>query len=163
MKPLLIFLSIFFMASCKAQQEEPIDSRKTEIVFQHVNIIPMDKERVIENQDVLIKDGIIKEVNDAGKIKFGSGALVINGEGKYLMPGLTEMHAHIPPVDDLEPMKEVLLLFAVNGVTTIRGMLGHPKHLELRSKIQSGEILGPRFYTAGPPLSGQSVKTPEAA
>jgi hypothetical protein len=40
------------------------------------------------------------------------------------------MHAHLPPVDDIEPMKEVLTLFLCNGVTTIRGMLGHPRHLE---------------------------------
>ena len=49
-----------------------------------------------------------------------------------------------------------------NGVTTIRGMLGHPRHLELRSKIQSGEIIGPHFYTSGPSFNGNSVKTPEA-
>ena len=40
------------------------------------------------------------------------------------------MHAHVPPIDDMEPMKEVLMLFAANGITTIRGMLGHPRHLE---------------------------------
>jgi imidazolonepropionase-like amidohydrolase len=78
------------------------------------------------------------------------------------MPGLAEMHAHVPPVDDIEPMKEVLTLFLCNGVTTIRGMLGHPRHLELRSKIQSGEIMGPHFYTSGPSFNGNSVKTPEA-
>lgn len=60
-------------------------------------------------------------------------------------------------------MKDVLKLFALNGVTTIRGMLGHPRHLELRSKIQSGEIIGPRFITSGPSFNGNSVKTPEAA
>jgi imidazolonepropionase-like amidohydrolase len=41
-------------------------------------------------------------------------------------------------------------------------MLGHPRHLELRSKIQSGEIIGPHFYTSGPSFNGNSVKTPEA-
>jgi hypothetical protein len=69
------------------------------------------------------------------------------------------MHAHVPPVDDIEPMKEVAFLFAANGITTIRGMLGHPRHLELREKINSGEITGPRFYTSGPSFNGQSVKT----
>jgi hypothetical protein len=60
-------------------------------------------------------------------------------------------------------MKEVLLLFAANGVTTIRGMLGHPRHLELRSKINSGEILGPRFITSGPSFNGNSVTNAAAA
>ena len=78
------------------------------------------------------------------------------------MPGLAEMHAHVPPVDDIEPMKKVLTLFLANGVTTIRGMLGHPRHLELRSKIQKGEIIGPRFYTSGPSFNGNTVKSPDA-
>ena len=73
------------------------------------------------------------------------------------------MHAHVPPIDDIEPMKDVLMLFALNGVTTIRGMLGHPRHIELRSKIQSGEITGPRFITSGPSFNGNSVKSTEAA
>ena len=71
------------------------------------------------------------------------------------------MHAHVPPIDNIEPMKDVLKLFAFNGITTIRGMLGHPKHLELRTKIKSGEILGPRFFTSGPSFNGNSVKTVE--
>ena len=95
--------------------------------------------------------------------KYSKSATLIEAKGKYLIPGLAEMHAHVPPVDNLEPMKEVLFLFAANGITTIRGMLGHPRHLELRSKINSGEILGPHFYTTGPSFSGQSVKTPEQA
>jgi imidazolonepropionase-like amidohydrolase len=109
---------------------------------------------------VIIKDG---KVTAMGKrLKYGKDALVIDGKGKYLIPGLAEMHAHVPPIDDLEPMKEVLFLFAANGITTIRGMLGHPKHLELRTMIQQGQINGPRFYTTGPSFNGISVKTAEA-
>ncbi len=154
----LLLSSIF---ACTAQQ--PIDNRQREIVFRSVNVIPMDKEQVLENKVVVVKNGVITSVGDEGKTKYDNNALVIDAKGKYLLPGLAEMHAHVPPVDDLQPMKEVLILFAANGVATIRGMLGHPRHLELRSKIQSGEILGPRFYTSGPSFSGNSVKTAEAA
>jgi imidazolonepropionase-like amidohydrolase len=122
----------------------------------------MDKEQVLENKVVVVKNGKITAIADPQKIKYSKDAMIIDGKGKFLMPGLAEMHAHVPAVDDLEPMKEVLLLFAANGVTTIRGMLGHPRHLELRSKIESGEILGPRFYTAGPGFNGNSVKSAEA-
>jgi imidazolonepropionase-like amidohydrolase len=69
------------------------------------------------------------------------------------------MHAHVPPSEDVQAMKDVLMLFAVNGITTIRGMLGHPKHLELRASVNNGEIIGPRLYTTGPSLNGYSVKT----
>jgi hypothetical protein len=56
-------------------------------------------------------------------------------------------------------MEEVLKLFLLRGVTTFRGMLGHPAHLELRTKILSGEIPGPHFITSGPSFNGNTVKT----
>jgi len=118
---------------------------------------------LMENQDVLVRNGFITAIGNTGKVKYNKLALVVDGKGKYLMPGLAEMHAHVPPVDNLEPMKEVLNLFAANGITTIRGMLGHPLQLELRRQLQSGELLGPKFYTSGPSLNGNSVKTPQAA
>lgn len=162
MKLLFKFILLLFVISCSAQAPQPVSSENREIIFKSVNVIPMDEERVLSNQVVVVKNGKIIAMGDANKIKYSKNAIVIDGKGKYLLPGLAEMHAHVPPIDDLHPMKEVLLLFAANGVTTIRGMLGHPRHLELRSKIQSGEILGPRFITSGPSFSGNSVSTEEA-
>ncbi|MDO1445907.1 amidohydrolase family protein [Rhodocytophaga aerolata] len=159
MKSFLLFLCILTTHLSHAQKL--INAAQKEVVFNHVHVIPMDRERVLENQAVVVKGGKIVSVTDASKAKYASNAIVIEARGKYLIPGLAEMHAHVPPIDDIEPMKEVLMLFAANGITTIRGMLGHPRHLELRSKVQSGEILGPRFYTTGPSFSGQSAKTPE--
>ena len=156
MRSFFVLTLLCTVFSCTAQLPDQ------EIVFTKVNVIPMNEEKVIKNQDVVVKNGFITAIADAGKIKYGKTAFVIDANGKFLMPGLAEMHAHVPPVDDIEPMKEVLKLFLYNGITTIRGMLGHPRHLELRSKIQSGEIIGPRFYTSGPSFNGNSVKTPEA-
>ncbi len=161
MRIILIMLISVFAFACTAQQTW--DSRQTTIVFQSVNVIPMDSERVINKQDVVVKNGVIVSIGETGKVKFDKNALLIHANGKFLIPGLAEMHAHVPPVNDMEPLKEVLQLFAYNGITTIRGMLGHPLHLELRDKINSGEILGPRFYTSGPSLNGNSVKTTETA
>lgn len=155
MKSFFALPLMFMVLACTAQPNNQ------EIVFRSVNVIPMDKEQVIKNQDVVVKNGVIVAIGNAGKVKYDKNALVIDGAGKFLMPGLAEMHAHVPPVDDLEPMKEVLMLFLCNGVTTIRGMLGHPRHIELRNKIQNGEIAGPHFYTSGPSFNGNSVKTPE--
>lgn len=160
---LVLVVAIFFSSCFPASNQENKDLRQNEIVFLSVNVIPMDSERILENQAVVVKEGKITAVGDLQVVKYSRNALVIDAKGKYLIPGLAEMHAHVPPVDDLEPMKEALMLFVLNGVTTIRGMLGHPRHLELRAKINSGEIIGPRFYTSGPSFSGNSVKTPEAA
>lgn len=138
----LVFLSTW------AFGQQTVDSRQREVVFTSVSIVPMDTENVLENQMVIIKDGKVSAIGK--KLKYGKNALVVEGKGKYLMPGLAEMHAHVPPNDNLEAHKEVLFLFAANGITTIRGMLGHPSHISLRAKVNSGEVFGPRFYTTGP-------------
>ena len=157
MKNSVILLFALFSISAFGQQL--IDSRQREIVFTSVNVVPMDSEKILENCMVIVKDGKVTAIGK--KLKYGKDALVIDTKGKYLIPGLAEMHAHVPPNENIESYKEVLFLFAANGITTIRGMLGHPKHLELRSMINSGEVFGPRFYTTGPSFNGLSVKTPD--
>lgn len=139
---------------------QPVHSDKQQIVIEHVNIVPMDTERVLADQTVIIENG---KVTAMGRnLKYKKGALIVDGKNKYLIPGLAEMHAHVPPVDDLEPMKDVLKLFALNGITTIRGMLGHPRHIELRGMIKSGDVMGPDLYTTGPSFNGMSIRNPEA-
>ena len=160
---LCLLICLTFLVCCDSGAQDFVDSETRDVVFRDVNIIPMDSERVIANQEVVVRKGLIISIAKPGQFKAANNALVVDAKGKYLIPGLAEMHAHVPPVDNLEPMKEVLILFACNGVTTIRGMLGHPRHLELRSKIASGEILGPRFYTSGPSFSGGSIASPQAA
>jgi imidazolonepropionase-like amidohydrolase len=157
MRKLLVLFAILSYTGLLGQQL--IDSNQREIVFTSVNVVPMDTERILENQMVLVKNGKVSAIGK--KLKYGKEALVIDAKGKYLMPGLAEMHAHVPPNENIESHKEVLFLFAANGITTIRGMLGHAKHLELRSMINSGEVFGPRFYTTGPSFNGLSVKTAE--
>jgi imidazolonepropionase-like amidohydrolase len=161
MKSFFSLLLILFAISAVAQQMQT--ARGPETVFHSVNVIPMDRQVVLPNQDVVVSEGKIIAMGKTGTVKYARSAMIIDGKGKYLMPGLAEMHAHVPPVDDLEPMKNVAALFVLNGITTIRGMLGHPRHLELRKMLQQGEVFGPRLITSGPSFNGQSVKTPEAA
>ena len=156
-----LWITLFLVPCFLLSAQSLVSNGSREIVFRSVNVIPMDRERVVDNQTVVVKNGRITALGNEGSVKFGKEALVIDAKGKYLMPGWAEIHAHVPPIDDIEPMKEVLMLYLANGITTIRGMLGHPKHLELRAKINSGEILGPHFYTTGPSFNGQTVKTPE--
>jgi imidazolonepropionase-like amidohydrolase len=157
MRSLLLFSAL--VLACTGMAQTNMAAQKSEVVFRSVNVIPMDSDRVVPNQTVVVHNGKIAAMGEAGKVTWSKAAFVVDGTGKYLMPGLAEMHAHVPPVADLKPMQEVLLLFLTQGITTIRGMLGHPKHLELRRKLRSGEILGPHFITSGPSFNGNSVKT----
>lgn len=125
-------------------------------VFLNVNVLPMTSERVLEKQTVIVSDGKIARIGPVGETPVPKGADVIDGTDRYLMPGLAEMHAHVPasPGPDLE---RVLALYLANGVTTIRGMLGQPYHLGLREALSTGEVLGPRLVTSGPSFNGNSV------
>lgn len=156
-------LILVMLCVCLDAGAQPTDNTQREIVFRFVNVIPMDTERVLQNQTVVVRDGRITYVGEAKNASYSKNALIVIARGQYLLPGLAEMHAHVPPIDNIEPMKDVLALYLAGGITTIRGMLGHPRHIELRSKINSGEILGPHFYTTGPSFNGQSVKTVERA
>ena len=158
-KLILSFSFLFILISCTSQN---INYTPTgNIVIHSVNVIPMDEERVIPNQTVVIRNGRIASILPTTTTQF-EYTLVIDGKGKYLMPGLTEMHAHVPPSGNMDESKEVLLLFVANGVTNIRGMLGHPNHLELRTMIKDDEkVIGPRLITSGPSFNGNSVKSAE--
>lgn len=135
------------------------------IAFVNVNVVPFDRERILEGQTVIVRDGRIAAIGPVSKTKVPDGALKIDGRGKYLMPGLADMHVHLYPgagqKDDLASQQ--LQLFLANGVTTVRNMIGKPEHLALRDRVAKGELLGPTIYTAGPPLLGNTVPTPEAA
>jgi len=92
------------------------------------------------------------------------GSIRIDLQGGYLVPGLAEMHAHVPsPAQGETYRDEVLLLYVANGITTIRGMLGNPAHLALKKALIEHEVLGPRLITSGPSFSGASVSSPQQA
>ncbi len=125
--------------------------------FVNVNVVPMSTDTVIAAQTVLVEDGIIGAIGSVDEIRIPKGARAIDGTDRYLMPGLAEMHAHVPAADSRNLNRD-FSLFVANGVTTIRGMLGKPSHLALREQLLNGEVFGPRLVTSGPSLNGRSVQ-----
>src|SRR5260370_35541816 len=67
------------------------------VVFENVNVIPVDRERVLGRQAVIVRDGRIAQIGPARKLKVPDGALRVDGSGRYLVPGLRGMHRHLPP------------------------------------------------------------------
>jgi imidazolonepropionase-like amidohydrolase len=135
-----------------------LHAQQRPLVIRNVSVLPMDREEVLRNQTVVIRDGVILSMG-APPPSLPADAQVIDGTGRYLMPGLAEMHAHVGAVT---LNRRILELFALNGVTTIRGMLGAPHHLVLRDSLEHGLVLGPRFMTSGPSFSGPAI-TPDVA
>ncbi len=125
-------------------------------VIVNVNVLPMDTEDVLRQQTVIVEDARIAAIGPVDSVPVPKAARLVDGTDRYLMPGFAELHAHVAASgsDDLE---RDLTLFVVNGVTTIRGMLGRPSHLELRRQLADGDRFGPRLVTSGPSLNGNSV------
>lgn len=129
----------------------------------NVTVVPMDRERLIPGQTVVVSNGRIDSISPADRARLPAGATIIEGRGRYLMPGLAEMHAHVPgDPQQVQWTEDVLFLYAANGITFARSMLGAPHHLELRARAERGEVLSPRIYSSGPSLNGNNVANPEA-
>lgn len=156
---LLLALSIIGLSPLSCQKKAP----EADYAFDNVRIIDVETGEIRPNQTVFVKDGKITLVVPSSEANLDGTMNTIIGGGRYLMPGLAEMHAHIPGNQNMKLLEETLFLYLSNGVTTIRGMLGQPYHIELKDKVMSGEILGPRIYTSGPSLNGTSVTSTEQA
>lgn len=134
------------------------------VAFTNVAVVTMESPRATADQTVVVSGGRITAVGPSASTKPPQGALVVDGRGKYLMPGLAEMHGHIPAPDAGKAFTEdVLFLYVANGVTTVRGMQGAPGQLELREAAKRGDLVSPTLYLAGPAFSGNTVKSPEEA
>ena len=160
MKKLCIILTAILLTSCN---QAPKKVSPTATLISNTNIVDVRSGEILENRQVIIDSGkiqsILKSIENAKHY-----STTIDGGGKYLMPGLAEMHAHIPPPStDVQRIEETLFLYLSNGITTIRGMLGDPMHLELKKKAQNGELLSPRIFSSSPSLNRNSVKTIEEA
>ncbi|MCC7044889.1 MAG: amidohydrolase family protein [Acidobacteria bacterium] len=133
--------------------------------FVNVNAVPMDSDRVLPDWTVVVGDGKVVSMGPSSAVKPPAGARIIDGRGKYLMPGLAEMHGHLPPPATSAPglVDSVLFLYVANGVTTVRGMQGAPGQIELRARAARGEIVSPTLFLAGPAFSGGTVKSVEDA
>jgi hypothetical protein len=160
----LIVLLLVIAGCAPAEQAEPEPSAEAITAFLNVNVLPMDSERVLENQTVLVEGDRITTVGPTASVTYPEDATQIDGSGKYLIPGLAEMHGHIPSrgVPDWY-VEDVLFLFVANGITTVRGMQGAPGQLELKQRVFQNELVSPALYLAGPGFTGDAIDSPEQA
>ncbi len=152
---LVVFAALLSGRHLPAQRTRQAPSPAQAIAIVDVNVIPMDCERILPKQTILVYDEHIREIGPVSQVQVPDAAVVIDGRSEYLMPGLADMHAHIMEEDQLA-------LFIANGVTTVRNMAGGPEHLAWREKIRRGDLLGPTIYTAGPIIDGDPPEWPES-
>lgn len=156
-KPIIIAAAMACLLLAGGATSQDPDTSGSAIAITHVNLIPMDREAVIPDQTVIVQDGRIVSIGPAEAAELPEAvSLVIEGRGKYLMPGLSDMHVHPDHPDQL-------LLFIANGVTTIRNMHGGPRYLEWKRRIVDGELLAPSIYTTGPLIDAPPGRAPGSA
>ena len=136
-----------------------------------VSVVPMTRDTVLRDATVLVRDGRIAEVGASRNVRVPSGVRRIDGRGKFIVPGLADMHAHLYSDGDVPDSvaKYELGVMVANGVTATRFMIGTREHFALRRDVEAGRIVGPQLWLASPQLTGQEdvnsrvVTTPEDA
>ena len=168
MKAVLIaglFLHTFLWAGGKPKSTDDV------LIFTNVNVVGVRDGEIAQGVTLVIKKGRISGLAKVGFVGPGRNIQIVNANGKYLIPGLWDMHVHSAFVSPAWDEKVIEPLYIANGVTGVRDMGGDPDVLESRRRrIDSGELLGPHLLMAGPFLAaGKSdrqtiaVNTPEDA
>jgi imidazolonepropionase-like amidohydrolase len=139
-------------------------SQDVPLVLEHVTVIDGAGRAPQPDRTVVIAGNRIAAIGPAGRTKFDKSARVIDARGKFLIPGLWDMHVHLAGVSaDPSWSKDVLLpLLLANGITGVRDMGGDlDVLLSWKRDIDSGKFPGPHIFASGPWLAGRGRKTPE--
>ncbi len=166
MKSALLILTALIMISCKSLDRICKENKQKvefpRVAFIGVNIIPISNDTVMLYQTLLVENGKIYDFGDANTMLIPNDYHRIECRGKYLMPGLIDMHVHISDDGDM-------LKFLKYGVTTVRNMsdvpwwsklMGFSDILSLKHKQEHEKVFGPCIYTFGYCLDGKPPVSP---
>lgn len=155
-KLLSLFLLSIFVSQLTAQRLP--SAEPSTLAFTHVTVIDMTGAPPKPDMTVVVTGNRIADLGQAGRVRIPKGAQVIDATGKFLIPGLWDMHFHIKEAERTFP------LFIVNGVTGVRNMGGDfQKLFEWRDAVASGRLLGPRIVACGPVVDGPHPANPDHA
>jgi len=165
-------IRVLLLIAASVQAQEP-----TAIV--DVTVVPMDRPGVVERQTVIVTQGRIQRIAPLQSARIPPNARRIDGRGKFLMPGLADMHVHfvrepLPALpaavvnrapgapgipasaseDHERENRAYALMLLANGVTTVRNMWGSPTIDVFAGEIRSGDVPGPFIYSTGPITDG---------
>jgi imidazolonepropionase-like amidohydrolase len=141
-----VWLAAIAVSCSTVVVDDPVidgDLDATSIAILNVNVVPMDQNRVLRSQTVLVENGRITAIGPSADVHAPAGALRIDGKGGYLLPGLIDMHVHIRSAE--------LARYVDAGVTSVRNMWGYEELPAIIRDIDAGARKGPRVFslTAG--------------
>jgi len=130
------------------------------VAFVDVTVVPMNREIVLQGQTVLVRGHRIEAVGPTGELSVPDGATVVDGGGRFLLPGLTDAHVHLDPLVGARPDFGDAPLYLAAGVTTVFNLRGGPEHLDWRRRVDEGSLLAPNLVTSGEFVNEPRVTTP---
>ena len=136
------------------------------VAFVNVTVIPMTDDvdggsRTLQSQTVIVEDDRITTVGPVGEIQVPEGATLIDGTGRYLVPGLTDMHVHMYGGEGIHDQTGLNPLYLNYGVTSVVDMSGSEELLRIRERSRTQEVLWPTVYTASPFINPPTYGTPD--
>jgi imidazolonepropionase-like amidohydrolase len=140
-------IALFLILPALLLAQSKGDRQSKSVVLTHVTVIDVAGGTTKPNMTVVITGDRISQVEEAGKVVETPGATVVDAAGKFLIPGLWDMHVHWY-------VRDTFTLFMANGVTGVRQMFGNSELLRWREDIAKGSLLGPRMLVASPIIDG---------
>ncbi len=133
----LLFFSLLLTLTTSAQQQN-------DLIIKNINVITMTNSEVLKKTSVLFSNGKIKAIADFSKLPKNKKTIILKGKGKFLMPGLAEMHSHLPVDSKIDTL---LLENVAAGITRLRIMNTSTPLLALRSRLESSSAtISPNLY-----------------
>ena len=157
-KPLtLTLLLLFLLSSLPGVKGKPFAPAQP-LVFTHVTVIDTMQGKLYSDATVVIQGNLITALGKTGIIPVPKDAQVIDATGKFLIPGLWDMHFHTP--EDKQAREIFYPLVIANGITGVRNMFGAEPLLKHRTEVNSGILLGPRMIVGSPVVDGATPMWP---
>jgi imidazolonepropionase-like amidohydrolase len=166
---IIVTAAVFVGTSCSSGGEPETIAEPERLAFVHASVIPMDRERVLPDQTVIVAVNRILEIGPTQSTEIPEGVTQIDATGRYLIPAFCDMHVHLLgdawnimlppeaqiPIDDLD-RASFLFPYVANGITTVQVLSATEDHIALRERIARGEILGSLEHLGS--LAGRSER-----
>lgn len=147
------FLLIAIILGIAGFSRELLASTPDSLTIKNVNVVDVLRGRVVRGQNVVIKGSVISFIGRSSPREIPKNSKTIDGSGKYVAPGLWDMHFHLSWGEDNDKLLYSILL--KNGITGVRDMGGDAGIMRrFKAALASGEIAGPEIFGAGPMLDG---------
>jgi hypothetical protein len=145
-------LCLLFLLSSPASPQAP-GANQRPLVLTHFTVIDTTGGPAQPDMTVVIRGDRVVEMGKSGKIRVTPGSEVVDGTGKFLIPGLWDMSAWFYE-------KDYLPIFIANGVIGVREMEAYAEHYEFRKEIEAGQLLGPRMVIGTRGVEGPKLIHP---